>query len=159
MTSYNRIGCIYMAAEPVTQYELLRGEWGFEGYLMTDYIQAGAYSVTLDALMNGTNIFGGNDRATEILQLVLRNRSTSGGLVEKMQESAHRILWTYSRTSMMNGLTSGQTFTTTNAWWQNAILGIQIGLGVLTAAGIGMYIWVQYFKKEKTRYELVEDQR
>ena len=159
MTSYNRIGCIYMAAEPVTQYELLRGEWGFEGYLMTDYIQAGAYSVTLDALMNGTNIFGGNDRATEILQLVLRNRSTSGELVEKLQESAHRILWTYSRTSMMNGLTSGQTFTTTNAWWQNAILGIQIGLGVLTAAGIGMYIWVQYFKKEKTRYELVEDQR
>ena len=159
MTSYNRIGCIYMAAEPVTQYELLRGEWGFEGYLMTDYIQAGEYSVTLDALMNGTNIFGGNDRATEILQLVLRNRSTSGELVEKLQESAHRILWTYSRTSMMNGLTSGQTFTTTNAWWQNAILGIQIGLGVLTAAGIGMYIWVQYFKKEKTRYELVEDQR
>ena len=159
MTSYNRIGCIYMAAEPVTQYELLRGEWGFEGYLMTDYIQAGEYSVTLDALMNGTNIFGGNDRATEILQLVLRNRSTSGELVEKLQESAHRILWTYSRTSMMNGLTSGQTFTTTNAWWQNAILGIQIGLGVLTAAGIGMYIWVQYFKKEKMRYELVEDQR
>ena len=159
MTSYNRIGCIYMAAEPVTQYDLLRGEWGYEGYLMTDYIQAGEYSVTLDALMNGTNIFGGNDRATEILQLVLRNRSTSGELVEKLQESAHRILWTYSRTSMMNGLTSGQTFTTTNAWWQNAILGIQIGLGVLTAAGIGMYIWVQYFKKEKTRYELVEDQR
>ena len=36
---------------------------------------------------------------------------------------------------------------------------IAVPLGVLTAAGIGMYIWVQYFKKEKTRYELVEDQR
>ena len=149
MTSYNRIGCIYMAAEPVTQYDLLRGEWGYEGYLMTDYIQAGEYSVTLDALMNGTNIFGGNDRATEILQLVLRNRNTSGELVEKMQESAHRILWTYSKTSMMNGLTGDQTFSTTRQWWQNAILGAQIALGVVTVAAIGAYVFFQYFKKEK----------
>ena len=149
MTSYNRIGCIYMAAEPVTQYDLLRGEWGYEGYLMTDYIQAGEYSVTLDALMNGTNIFGGNDRSAEILQLVLRNRNTSGELVEKMQESAHRILWTYSKTSMMNGLTSDQTFSTTRQWWQNAILGAQIALGVVTVAAIGAYVFFQYFKKEK----------
>lgn len=149
MTSYNRIGCIYMAAEPVTQYDLLRGEWGYEGYLMTDYIQGGEYSVTLDALMNGTNIFGGNDRATEILQLVLRNRNTSGELVEKMQESAHRILWTYSKTSMMNGLTGDQTFSTTRQWWQNAILGAQIALGVVTVAAIGAYVFFQYFKKEK----------
>ena len=148
MTSYNRIGCIYMAAEPVTQFDLLRGEWGYHGYLMTDYIQAGAYSVTLDALMNGTDIFGGNDRSTEILQLILRNRQTSGELVERMQESAHRILWTYSKTSMMNGLTSGQKFTTFRAWWQNAILGIQIGAGVLTAASAALYVWMQYFKKE-----------
>ncbi len=148
MTSYNRIGCIYMAAEPVTQFDLLRGEWGYQGYLMTDYIQAGAYSVTLDALMNGTDIFGGNDRSTEILQLILRNRQTSGELVERMQESAHRILWTYSKTSMMNGLTSGQKFTTFRAWWQNAILGIQIGAGVLTAASAALYVWMQYFKKE-----------
>lgn len=149
MTSYNRIGCIYMAAEPVTQYDLLRGEWGYEGYLMTDYIQGGEYSVTLDALMNGTNIFGGNDRATEILQLVLRNRNTSGELVEKMQESAHRILWTYSKTSMMNGLTGDQTFSATRQWWQNAILGAQIALGVVTVAAIGAYVFFQYFKKEK----------
>ena len=149
MTSYNRIGCIYMAAEPVTQYDLLRGEWGYEGYLMTDYIQGGEYSVTLDALMNGTNIFGGNDRSTEILQLVLRNRNTSGELVEKMQESAHRILWTYSKTSMMNGLTGDQTFSTTRQWWQNAILGAQIALGVVTVAAIGAYVFFQYFKKEK----------
>ena len=149
MTSYNRIGCIYMAAEPVTQYDLLRGEWGYEGYLMTDYIQGGEYSVTLDALMNGTNIFGGNDRSTEILQLVLRNRNTSGELVEKMQESAHRILWTYSKTSMMNGLTGDQTFSATRQWWQNAILGAQIALGVVTVAAIGAYVFFQYFKKEK----------
>ena len=149
MTSYNRIGCIYMAAEPVTQYDLLRGEWGYEGYLITDYIQGGEYSVTLDALMNGTNIFGGNDRSTEILQLVLRNRNTSGELVEKMQESAHRILWTYSKTSMMNGLTGDQTFSTTRQWWQNAILGAQIALGVVTVAAIGAYVFFQYFKKEK----------
>ncbi len=149
MTAYNRIGCIYIAQDPVTQFDLLRNEWGFKGYTITDYIQAGDYSSTADAIMGGTSLFGGSDRAVEIQQLVLRNRSTSGEMLERLQEAAKHVLWTLSHTNMMNGLTSDTVLTDTTYWWQNAILGIQIGLGVLTAAGVGMYIWMQYFKKEK----------
>lgn len=149
MTSYNRIGCTYMAADPTVQFDLLRKEWGYQGYTMTDYIQAGEYSVTPDAIINGTDIFGGNDRVTEIKQLVLRNKGTSGEFVERMQEAAHNILWTYTHTSMMNGLTGDMVLTDTVYWWQIAILGIQIGFGVLTAASLGMYLWTAYFRKEK----------
>lgn len=149
MTSYNRIGCTYMAADSAVQFDLLRKEWGFLGYTMTDYIQAGEYSSTPDAILGGTDIFGGNDRVTEIKQLILRNKSTSGELVERMQEAAHHILWTYAHTSMMNGLTSNTVLEDVTYWWQNAILAIQIAFGVLTAASLGLYVWTEYFRADR----------
>ncbi|MBO4989986.1 MAG: glycoside hydrolase family 3 protein [Clostridia bacterium] len=149
MTSYNRIGCTYMAADPTVQFKLLRDEWGYKGYTMTDYIQAGEYSSTPDAIIGGTDIFGGNDRVTEIKQLVLRNKKTSGDLVEAMQASAHRIFWTYTKTSMMNGLTSNAVMTDFVAWWQYALIGIEAGIALLTAAAVAMYVYTAYFRKEK----------
>ena len=149
MTSYNRLGCVSIAQDPVTLNALLRDEWGFCGYTITDYIQQGEYSSTLDTVINGTDMFGGSDRGTEIQQFVLRNRSTSGEVVERLQESAKRILWSLSNTNMMNGLTSDAVLSDTMYWWQAAILGIQIGAGVLTAASAVMYVFMQYFKKEK----------
>ena len=149
MTSYNRLGCVYIAQDPVTLNALLRDEWGFCGYTITDYIQQGEYSSTLDTVINGTDMFGGSDRGTEIQQFVLRNRSTSGEVVERLQESAKRILWSLSNTNMMNGLTSDAVLSDTMYWWQAAILGIQIGAGVLTAASAAIYVYMQYFKKEK----------
>lgn len=150
MTSYNRIGCVYTAANSAVQFDLLRGEWGFKGYTMTDYIQAGSYSVTADAIIGGTNIFGGNDRVTEIKQLVLRNKSSSGDVVLAMQESAHRVLYVYTRTSMMNGLTSDAVFEDFVAWWQIALNGIIIGIAVVTAGCLAVYVYSQYIKKEET---------
>ena len=157
MTSYNRIGCTYIAMDPVVQYDLLRTEWGYNGYTMTDYMSiADEYSVTLDCIMNGTNIFGGSDRADEIEKLVLRNKSTSGELVEKLQESAHRTLWTYSRTSRMNGITSDVDTSAFVAWWQNALLAIEVVAGVLAVASCGAYVFFHYFKKDKKSMEVSE---
>ncbi|MBO4989920.1 MAG: glycoside hydrolase family 3 C-terminal domain-containing protein [Clostridia bacterium] len=149
MTSYNRVGPIYMAADATVQFKLLRGEWGYKGYTMTDYIQSNDYSVTVDALMNGTDQFGGNKRQTEIKQLLLRNKATSGDLMEAMQESAHRILWAYSRTSMMNGLTSNASFEDFTAWWQNALVAIDVVMGVITVGLCGTYVFFHYFKKNR----------
>ena len=157
MTSYNRIGCTYIAMDPIVQYDLLRTEWGYNGYTMTDYMSiADDYSVTLDCIMNGTNIFGGSDRADEIEKLVLRNKSTCGELVEKLQESAHRTLWTYAHTSRMNGITSDVDTSGFVAWWQTALLAIEVVTGVLAVASCGAYVFFHYFKKDKNSAEVSE---
>lgn len=149
MTSYNRIGCSYMAADPTVQFNLLRDEWGYKGYTMTDYIQAGEYSVTADALIGGTDIFGGNDRVTEIKQIILRNKATSGEIVEAMQASAHRMLWTYTHTSMMNGLTATYVADDFTPWWQIALIGVEVVFGLVTAGCLAMYVVNAYGKKAK----------
>lgn len=145
MTSYNRIGATYMAAYPNAQFDLLRGEWGYKGYTMTDYIAEGDYSITADTMINGTNIYGGNDRSTSLAQMISRNKN--GELLLAAQESAHSILWTYTNSSMVNMLSPNATYTDFVAWWQYAITGIQIGLGAVTALMLVLYVRSAYFKK------------
>ena len=147
MTSYCRIGPTYMAAYSNAQFGLLRDEWGYKGYTMTDYIAEGDYSVTADMVINGTDIFGGNDRSTSLQQLISRNKN--GDLLLAAQESAHRILWTYVNSSMANLLSPTATYTDFVAWWQYALIGIQAAFGVLTVLMLALYVKSAYFRKKK----------
>ena len=147
MTSYNRIGTTYCAADPAVQFSLLRDEWGYKGYTMTDYIAEGEYSVTADMMYNGTNIFGGNDRSKSLQQLIARNKD--GDLLEKAQESAHRILWAYVNSSMVNSLAPTSTYTDFVAWWQYALMILQGLFALLTLFSVGMYVKSAYFSRKK----------
>jgi hypothetical protein len=96
-------------------------------------------------VINGTDIFGGNDRSKSLQQLISRNKN--GDLLLAAQESAHRILWAYVNSSMVNSLTPSATYTEFVAWWQYLLIGIQAALAVLTALMLILYIRSAYFKK------------
>lgn len=147
MTSYNRIGTVYCAADPVVQFNLLRDEWGYKGYTMTDYIAEGEYSVTADTMINGTNIYGGNDRAKSLMQLISRNKD--GDMLKAAQESAHRILWTYVNSSMVNSLAPSATYTNFVAWWQYTIMGLQGAFALLTLGSMALYVKSAYIPSKK----------
>ena len=150
MTSYNRIGPVYEAADPTVQFSLLRGEWGFKGYTMTDYIAEGEYAVTADMMINGTNIYGGNDRSKSLQRLI--SRAKDGDMLKAAQESAHHILWAYVNSSMVNSLIApseeaeqpAPVYTEFIAWWQYVIMGVQILLGVLTLVAVLLYVKAAY---------------
>lgn len=149
MTSYNRIGTTYCAANPVVQFDLLRGEWGYKGYLITDYIAEGEYAVTADTMINGTNIYGGNDRSKSLQQLISRNKD--GDMLKAAQESAHHILWAYANSSMVNYMSPNVTYTDFVAWWQYVITALQILFAVLTLGAVTLYVKNAYLGKKKNR--------
>ena len=151
MTSYNRIGATYTAANPAVQFKLLRDEWGYKGYTMTDYIAEGEYSVTADMMINGTNIFGGNDRSRSLQQLISRNKD--GDMLRAAQESAHNILWTYVNSSMVNSLSPTATYTDFVAWWQYAIMGLQAAFAVFTMGAAALYVKSAYFGQRRNKKE------
>ena len=147
MTSYNRLGTTYMAANPAVQFSLLRDEWGFKGYLITDYIFEGVYAVTADMMINGSNVFGGNDRSKSLTALI--NDNNDGDMLLKAQESAHHILWAYTNSSMANVLAPETTYNDFTAWWQYVITAIQVVLGIVTACVVLLYVKSLYFGKGK----------
>ena len=158
MTSYNRIGPVYCAADPTVQFKLLRDEWGYKGYTMTDYIAEGEYSATADMMINGTNIYGGNDRSKSLQQLISRKKDSA--LLKAAQESAHRILWTYTHSSMVNliapeaeaeAAAPAASYSNFVAWWQYAIKGLQGFFGLLTLIALALYVKNAYFVKKQKR--------
>ena len=146
MTSYNRVGTTYEAANSAVQISLLRNEWGYKGYTMTDYVAEGDYSVTADTMINGTNIYGGNNRAKSLAQLISRNKD--GDMLKAAQESAHHILWSYVNSSMINTMTPAAVYVEFVAWWQYVIMGLQGLFAVLTFGSVLFYMKNAYLRKK-----------
>ena len=114
---------------------------------MTDYIAEGDYAVTADMMYNGSNIFGGNDRSKSLQQLIARNKD--GDMLQKAQESAHRILWVYVNSSMVNSLEPTAIYTDFVAWWQYVLMGLQGLFGLLTLCFVALYVKNAYIGKKK----------
>lgn len=59
MSSFNFIGDIYCGANPYLLNNVLRGEWGFRGMVLTDWDGSYGYQITDDCVRNGNDIMLG----------------------------------------------------------------------------------------------------
>lgn len=149
MTAYSRVGPIFSAADPVLQKTILHDEWGFKGFTMTDNMSENEYSVTADMLANGTNCFGGTSRETSVARLISRN--DDGTLLLAAQEGAKRVLYADAHCMLVNGLTRTADIAGDTVWWQYALYGVQIGLGVAAVALVVLYLFQCYRPGGKKR--------
>lgn len=73
MTSYNRIGAVWAGGSYALLTDMLRGEWGFEGSVITDYADHQQYMSADQALRAGGDLF---------MDGVFRNGSFSFGYTQ-----------------------------------------------------------------------------
>ncbi len=141
MTAYNRIGCIPTASDYETMTTVLRGEWGFKGINMTDSSKDSAsYMGTGDALNAGTNQFNNDPgRVSEANAYLTKQRD--GHIWGKLREVAHNFLYAMSRTMLVNGLAKEVTVESFTPWWQPAMIGVNIAIGVLTLGSFCMFLY------------------
>ncbi len=149
MVSTARIGNEWAGGSYNLCTKVLRGEWGFKGYVSSDYtaltrydnnsyvgIQAGCD--TYDApQFNGENQYG-EFRNNRDFQYYLRT-------------STKRICWAVLNSNAMNGYTSNTKTIFVRTWWENTLLGVQISSGLITLglAGALVFIAVKIKKTQK----------
>ncbi len=134
MTALNRIGADWMGTSKATQEDLVRGEWGFEGYYITDnalepYMNGRSFTEGNNKLM----LLPGNNRNAELNKEALLNDVK---LFAAVRESCHRILYSFVNSKAMNGVSTNIEVVTVTPWWQTALIDINIILGCLTALGL-----------------------
>ncbi len=61
MTTFNRIGTTYASAHEGLIDGILRGEWGFKGYIVTDLVNPATYMTWKESLAAGTTNFDSVD--------------------------------------------------------------------------------------------------
>ncbi|MCD7813551.1 MAG: glycoside hydrolase family 3 C-terminal domain-containing protein [Lachnospiraceae bacterium] len=95
MCSYNRLNGTYASEHPWLLTEVLRKEWGFEGYVMSDW---GAVDERVDGLKAGLDLempSSGGTTDAEIVQAV-QNGSLDEAVLDQAVERILRILFLYA---------------------------------------------------------------
>ncbi len=134
MTSLNRVGCRWMGINTALQNDVLRSEWGFDGYTITDnalepYMCGRSIALGTDKLM----LLPGNERNDELNKEALLADST---LFAAVRQACHRILYVYVNSKAMNGISADTQIVPVTPWWKTALVNVNVILGCLVALGI-----------------------
>ncbi len=149
MTSYNRIGVIPTAASKPLLTNVMRGEWGFEGFNMTDSSKdATSYMFTPDCLDAGTDIFlNDTERTADAKTYVVKGRD--GHLFQAIRDVAKRYFYSYLHSKVINGLADIEDVVVVTPWWKIAIVALDISIGVIALLSFGLVIVFTFVKREE----------
>lgn len=160
MTSYNRVGIICSASEYDLMTQVLRNEWGFDGYTITDLYSPTAGIYDGDAMLAaGTNIMlnGGQYDATSgaanLCSLNVENIKNDPVLLTQAREACHRMIYTFVNSNAMNGITSDMTYISLTPFYVPLIIAL---IAIFTAGAVIcgiMYIASGFAGKEKEHAE------
>lgn len=145
MDGFNRIGTQWCGENSALLNDVLRGEWGFSGYVISDCPWE-QYMGRVDALVNGQDcvLYEGFDTSVYKEQAL-----KSPTVAQALRLATHRILYTTVNSNAMNGYTVNTIMIPLTHWWQNLILALQIAFGVLAAICAVMLVLCFVLKKKK----------
>ena len=102
MTSMNRIGAVWVGASRALCTDVIKGEWGFHGGLVTDWVDTGHadYMPVYKGIWAGNSTWLNNTDAQKIFNDSQYNEDPV--FVTLAQEVAHEILWMITDTAQTN---------------------------------------------------------
>jgi len=117
MTSFNRAGLLWTSANDNLMMNILRDEWQFDGYTLTDMAGSNGklFMVYDDGFMNGTDLF--LDKGTlSGFTSEMRNSPTFNS---NLRESMHRLLYVVANYSAaMDGYSNLTRLQPAVVWWK-----------------------------------------
>lgn len=120
MTSFNRAGNLWTSASDNLMMNILRDEWQFDGYTLTDMAGSNGklFMVYDDGFMNGTDCF--LDKGTlSGFSSEMRNSPTFNVM---LRDSMHRLLYVVANySSAMDGYSNLTRLQPVAVWWKVAI--------------------------------------
>ena len=138
MSSYNYIGSTWSGACYELQTEVLRGEWGFKGMVLSDYFGNYGYMDADRAIRGGTDIMLGTTGNDAIL-----TDTTSGTSLQAMRQATKNVFFTTVNSAAYENYVSGAT----PSWLMTAYIIEGVVAVALVAAGV--LLARSYQKKKK----------
>ena len=133
MSSFNRIGATWAGGSEALMGTVLRDEWGFEGFAISDF--------NLYPYMNpNEGIHAGTDLTLTFQPSKSFADTSSAKAVTDIREATHHILYTVANSNAMNGLAPGATVDYTPPTWVVVQIAATVVLGIGVAAAIVMVV-------------------
>ncbi len=147
MSGFNRIGTRWCGASTELMNNVLRGEWGFDGFVATDMdncnngVLCTGYMYAPTAITGGTDIYdGAGNRANHNRETQLRAYKDDPYVMTKLREAAERIVYTVGQSAAMNGMSPDAIVRSITPWWEATLIAVTVVFGVLTLASVAMWV-------------------
>ena len=148
MSSFNRIGDVWCGASSALLKDVLRGEWGFIGTVITDY-NSHQYMPVEQGVVNGNDLMLANETTLPTKFADTKNPST----LLAMREACKNIFYTQVNSSTVNKTSDATVITYATAPWRIWLMEGNIGLGVVIAALLAVGI---FGGKRKKNIEVIK---
>lgn len=128
MSSFNRLGATWAGGSQALMTNVLRDEWGFEGFVISDF--------NLYPYMNpNQGISAGTDLTLTFQPSKSFQDTSSAKAVTDIRTATHNVLFTVANSNAMNGLAPGATVTYTPPTWVYIQIGASVFLGLVVVVG------------------------
>lgn len=153
MTALNRIGCDWVGLSDNLMNGILRNEWGFDGYTITD-IAVMPYMYGY-ALTTGTDKFLVARTGSYDEQLSSKILEKDAKLLSALRESCHRILYVDVNSNAMNGISGDISIKTQMPSWKMMLIVVNIVIALLCLANGFMFVSTEKKrrKEQKIKYD------
>ncbi len=132
MSSFNYVGAEWSGGRRSLQTGILRDEWGFKGFVLTDF---NLYSY----MQKQQALYGGTDAQLTYAAMTGGFQDTkSATAVSALREASHRLLFAVANSNAMNGMVPGSSIKYGVAPWQYMVW----GASAVLAAVAGLCGWL-----------------
>ena len=138
MASMNRIGARWSGGHKGLVTDVLRGEWGFQGFVVTDQASYAVFSYEdlREGLAAGTDLWLNTDAEL----WALSDAEMTDGVVAAMQTAAKHITYAISRSNAMNGLSAGSRIVKVTPLWRWGVYGLDAVVAVASIALVAIAV-------------------
>lgn len=148
MSSYNRVGAVAPSANVGLQVQIMRDEWDFNGYNVTDFTGVSLKAAPKESILAGTTAFCGFGVTEDITYWSGDALSGDREMLLAVKENVHYLLYALANSAAMNGVNATTHSVDVMTWWRLLYMSC---IGVFSAAilvSIGGYA-VSSRKKKK----------
>ena len=149
MTSFNRMGAVWAGGDYNLITGIMRGEWGMDGFVVTDFSNNNNYMDVIQGVLAGGDGWDCNADGKWIPKL--EKYENDPQVVSAMRESVKHILYTVANSNAMNGASVNSHEIEIPAPWESWILYAQIGTGILAGLFLVLSILSSMNAKKKAK--------
>lgn len=145
MTAFNRVGPQFAGAHSGINVQILRNEWGYTGWIISDMVNSPDYMNWRDNILGGgggcltSDAYATSEIGSAVSEENMALIEKDTAFQQEVQTAMKYFLYTIAGSNAMNGVQAGTSVEYVLTGWQMGLIGLNVVLGALTLGCLAMY--------------------